>query len=189
MEGYTPPPGQELQVDIRIASADYFQTMEIPLKTGDFSTKKIRPTSRTVAIIDEKFAQRFWPNGDAVGKHVCWFDPKKPMTIVGVVGVVKQYGLDTDGKIAAYFPHQQYPDPRMFLVARTATEGTGLSSAIVGQIHAVDPDAVVYDIRSMQERLYVRWRDSVFRAPCWAHSRCSRCFWRRWALRRDVAIW
>ena len=106
-----------------------------------------------MAMIDQKFAQRFWPNGDAVGKHL-WFDPKKPMTIVGVVGVVKQYGLETEGKIAVYFPHEQHPGDRMFLAVRTATGGAGLSSAIVKQIHAVDPDALVYGIRSMQERLY-----------------------------------
>ncbi len=83
-----------------------------------------------------------------------WFNPKKPMTIVGVVGVVKQYGLETDGKIATYFPQQQQPDPRMFLAVRTSTEVAGLSSAVVSQIHAVDPDVVVYGIRTMQERLH-----------------------------------
>jgi predicted permease len=153
VEGYTPPPGQELQVDIRVASTDYFRTMEIPLKGGRFFTSDDTEEQPLVAIIDQKFARRFWPNGDAVGKHL-WFDPKKPMTIVGVVGVVKQYGLETEGKIAVYFPHEQHPGNRMFLAVRTTTEGAGLSSAIVKQIHAVDPDAVVYGIRSMQERLY-----------------------------------
>jgi predicted permease len=154
VEGYTPPQGQELQADIRVASTDYFRTMEIPLKSGRFFNEDDAADKPPVAIVDEKFAQRFWPNGDAVGKHVWWFDFKKPRTIVGVVGVVKQYGLDTDGKIAAYFPQQQYADPRMFLAVRAATEGTGLSSAVVRQIHMVDPDAVVYEIRSMQERLH-----------------------------------
>jgi predicted permease len=153
VEGYTPPPGQELQVDMRLASTDYFRTMEIPLKGGRFFNTDDTEEKPLVAIIDRKFAERFWPNGDAVGKHL-WFDPKKPLTIVGVVGVVKQYGLETEGKIAVYFPHGQNPGNRMFLAVRTATEGAGLSSAVVKQIHAVDPDAVVYGIRTMQERLY-----------------------------------
>lgn len=153
VEGYTPPPGQELQSDIRVASSDYFRTMEIPLKNGRFFNEDDRADKPQVVIIDRKFAQRFWPHGDAVGKHL-WFDPKKPFTIVGVVGVVKQYGLETDGKMAVYFPANQQPDNRMFLVVRTSTEGMGLSSPVVGQIHAVDPDVVVYGIRSMQERLY-----------------------------------
>ena len=154
VEGYAPPPGQELQADIRVASTDYFRTMEIPLRKGRFFTEDDNADKPQVVIIDEKFAQRFWSNSDPIGKHLWFRDPKKPITIVGVVGVVKQYGLETDGKIATYFPQQQYPDPRMFLAVRTSSEPAGLSSAVVSQIHAVDPDVVVYDIRTMQERLY-----------------------------------
>jgi predicted permease len=153
VEGYTPPPGQELQVDIRVASTNYFRTMEIPLGKGRFFTEDDNADKPQVVIIDEKFAQRFWPDGDAIGKHV-WFNPKKPITIVGVVGVVKQYGLETDGKIATYFSELQEPDQRMFLAVRTSSEAAGLSSAVVRQIHAVDPDVVVYGIRTMQDRLY-----------------------------------
>jgi predicted permease len=153
VEGYTPPPGQELQADIRVASADYFRTMEIPLRKGRFFTEDDNADKPQTVIIDEKFAQRFWPDSDPIGKHL-WFDPKKPMTIVGVVGVVKQYGLETDGKIATYFPQQQQPDPRMFLAVRTSSEAAGLSTAVVSQIHTVDPDVVVYGIRTMQERLH-----------------------------------
>ena len=153
VEGYTPPPGQELQADIRIASRDYFRTMEIPLRTGRFFSEDDTMEKQQVAIIDEKFAQRFWPNGGAIGKHL-WFNPKKPMTIVGVVGIVKQYGLETDGKIATYLPFEQHPGNELFLAVRTSAEEAGLSSALASQIHAVDPNVVVYDIRTMQERLH-----------------------------------
>jgi len=153
VEGYTPPPGRQLQADIRIASADYFRTMRIPLKTGRFFNEDDTMDKPQVAIIDEKFAQRFWPNGDAIGKHV-WFNPKRPMTIVGVVGVVKQYGLETEGKIATYFPLEQHPGSPAFLVVRTPAAEAGLLSAVVSQIHALDPDVVVYDIGTMQERLH-----------------------------------
>ena len=111
VEGYAPPPGQELQADVRVASTDYFRTMEIPLRMGRFFTEDDTADKPQVVIIDEKFAQRFWPDSDPIGKHL-WLDPKKPITIVGVVGVVKQYGLETDGKIATYFPLQQFPGPR-----------------------------------------------------------------------------
>lgn len=153
VEGYTPPPGQELQADIRIASTDYFRTMEIPLRAGRFFNEDDTLEKPQVAIVDQKFAQRFWPNGDAVGKHI-WFNPKKPMEIVGVVGVVKQYSLETEGKIVTYFPLEQHPDNQTFLTVRTPAEEAGLPSAVVSQIHAVDPDVVVYDVRTMQERLH-----------------------------------
>jgi len=153
VEGYTPPPGQELQADIRVAGTDYFRTMEIPLRKGRYFTEDDNADKPQVVIIDEKFAQRFWPDSDPIGKHL-WWDPKKPATIVGVVGVVKQYGLEMDGKIATYFPHQQFPSQRMFLAVRTSSEAAGLPSAVVSQIHAVDPDVVVYGIRAMRERLH-----------------------------------
>jgi len=153
VEGYAPPPGQELQADIRVAGTGYFRTMEIPLRKGRFFNEDDTADKPQVVIIDEKFAQRFWPNGDPIGKHL-WFDPKKPITIVGVVGVVKQYGLETEGKIATYFPHQQMPGQRMFLAVRTSSEAAALASAVVSEIHALDPDVVVYGIRTMQERMH-----------------------------------
>jgi predicted permease len=153
VEGYAPSPGQELQVDQRTASTDYFRAMEIPLIAGRFFSDRDVIGMPQVAIIDANFAQRFWPHNDAIGKHL-WFDPKKPITIVGVVGVVKQYGLETDGKIATYFPLQQGPDSGMFMVARSASHEAGLSTAIINEIHAVDPAVVVYGVRSMQDRLF-----------------------------------
>ena len=53
MEGYTPPPGQELQTDFRIAGANYFRTMKIPLKNGRFFTEDDTLDKAPVAIIDE----------------------------------------------------------------------------------------------------------------------------------------
>lgn len=153
VEGYNPPRGQELQVDMRTASADYFRAMEISLVRGRFFGGEDTLDSQQVIIIDEKFAERFWPNGDAIGHHL-WFDPKKPFTIVGVVGVVRQYGLDTEGKIAVYFPQSQNASRSMFLVARTASDPGAITSSIVSAIHAVDPGIAVYGIQTMQQRLY-----------------------------------
>ncbi len=154
VEGYTPPPGQELQVDVRVASNDYFRAMDIPLLKGRFFNEHDTKDSQRMAIIDEKFAQRFWPHDNPIGKHL-WFDhPEKPSIIAGVVGVVKQYGLDSEGKIAVYFSHQQGQSNIMYLVVRTASDPVGLTGAIVREIHAVDPNAVVYQVRTMQDRLH-----------------------------------
>jgi putative ABC transport system permease protein len=154
VEGYVPPPGQEMQADMRVASTDYFRTMEIQLRKGRFFNEDDTAEKMQVAIIDEKFAQRFWPDSDPIGKRLSFkFNPERPMMIVGVVGVVKQYGLETEGKIAAYFPFEQYPGQRMFLAVRSSTEPTALSSAVIAQVHAVDPNVVVYDIRTMAARL------------------------------------
>src|SRR5262249_51582404 len=133
VEGFTPPPGQELQVDQRVATVDYFRTMVIPLRDGRFFEDRDTPNSPQVVLIDDRFAQRFWPHESPIGKHV-WFDPKKPMTIVGVVGSVKQYGLDTDEKIVVYFPYTQSPAGRLYIVARTSLEPAGMASAIGREI-------------------------------------------------------
>jgi predicted permease len=153
VEGFTPTPGQELQVDLRNASADYFSSMKIPLRAGRFFNEHDTIDLPGVMIVDERFANRFWPHGDAVGKHL-WFDPKRPLTIVGVVGATKQYGLETDGKIAAYFAQQQFPSAGPYLTVRTAGDPAAISAAVVNEIHAADPNTVVYDIRTMAERVY-----------------------------------
>jgi predicted permease len=154
VEGYHPEPGQELQADLRTAGFAYFETMQIPLLKGRFFSEYDTAESQQVAIIDENFARRFWRDSDPVGKHV-WFDPKKPILIAGVVGNVKQYGLDSDAKIAIYFPHSQNVDNGMYLVARTSSADPGaLAGSVVREIHAIDSNVPVYEIETMRDRLY-----------------------------------
>ena len=150
VEGFTPQPGQELQVDQRAATPDYFRTMEIPLVKGRvFTDFDAMPNAQPVAIVDEKFAQRFWPGGDAVGRRV-WNDPKRQVTIVGVVGTVKQYGLDIDGRIVVYRPTLNV---LQYQVARTSGDPAAAAGAMVRAINQVDPTIPVYDIRTMTDRM------------------------------------
>ena len=156
VEGFTPQPGQELQVDQRAVMPDYFRTMGIPLRKGRFFTDfDGMAKAQSVVVVDEKFAQRFWPSEDPIGKHV-WNDPKQPLTIVGVVGTVKQYGLDSDGRIVVYRPAVGLLP---YLVARTSSEPTAVAGAIVRAIHEVNPTVPLYDIRTMQDRM----KDSLAR--------------------------
>jgi hypothetical protein len=138
VEGYTPPSGSELQVDSRTASPDYFRTMQIPLVAGRFFSAGDRIGTQPVAIIDEKFAKRFWPHESPLGKHL-WFDPKTPMTIAGVVKAVKQYTLDDEGKIAVYVPQAQRPDQAMYLVVRTSSDPADIARPVTDVVHAMEP--------------------------------------------------
>ena len=150
VEGFTPQPGQELQVDQRAATPDYFRTMEIPLITGRFfSAFDAMPNAQRVVIVDDRFAQRFWPNADPIGKHV-WNDPKQPATIVGVVGAVKQYGLDVEGRIVVYRPSLGLLS---YQVARTTADPAAAAGDIIRAIQSVDPTIPVYDVRTMQDRM------------------------------------
>jgi predicted permease len=149
VEGWTPAPGQELQVDQRSATSDYFRTMRIPLVKGRFFTDADLPANvEQVAIIDEKFAQRFWPGGDAIGRHL-WGDPARKTIIVGVVGSVKQYGLDIDGRIVVYRPGLW----NGYQVARTSLDPGTVGAAIARKIHEFDPSMTVFDMQTMTERM------------------------------------
>ena len=148
VEGWTPQPGQELQVDQRNATIDYFRTMKIPLTQGRFfEDGDLAAQAAPVAIIDQKFADRFFPGG-AIGKQV-WFDPKQKITIVGVVGTVKQYGLDIDGRIVVYRPGVF----SAWHVARISGDPASVGAALARKIREFDPTITVGDIQTMTERV------------------------------------
>jgi predicted permease len=148
VEGWTPQPGQELQVDQRAATIDYFRTMKIPLTQGRiFEEGDLAAQAAPVAIVDQRFADRFWPDG-AIGKQV-WFDPKQKITIVGVVGSVKQYGLDIDGRIVVYRPTPF----AAWHVARTSGDPASVGAALARKLRELDPTITVVDMQTMTERM------------------------------------
>jgi predicted permease len=150
VEGWIPEPGQELQVDQRNATPKYFSTMKIPLIAGRFFNDADLPqNAEPVVVIDNKFAQRFWPQGNAIGKHV-WNDPARKLRIVGVVGAVKQYGLDVDGRIVVYRPS---PSGGSYQVARTSGDPATVARAMVKKMHELDPSLTVFDVRTMSDRM------------------------------------
>jgi predicted permease len=157
IEGYVPPANQpELQVDQRPATPVYFRTMQIPLIKGRFFSESDADKTQPVVLIDEKMADHFWPQGDPIGQHVKpGTDPKTPwLTVVGVVGVVKQYGLDTDTRMVVYYPYKQAPDNAMYFVARSTSDPASLTGAMTQAVHAVDPNIPIYDADTMAERLH-----------------------------------
>jgi predicted permease len=155
IEGFVPPPNQpELQVDQRIATPDYFTAMSIPLIQGRLFSSSDTDKSQPVVLVDQKMAERFWPHGDAVGRRIRHNQKSPWLTIAGVVGVVKQYGLDTDTRMVVYYAHSQHPGGSMFLVARTTGDPAALTDAIDQQVQAIDPDVPVYDIATMLQRVH-----------------------------------
>lgn len=103
---------------------EYLKTMNIALKEGRFFTNQDSPTSPHVAVVDEEFAKKFFPGEDAVGKFFTDDYLGGPAEIVGVVGHVKQWGLD-DNKVAMhaefYVPFAQIPDVSMSDMIRRVT--------------------------------------------------------------------
>ncbi len=157
IEGYVPTTGQEaIQADQRIAGAGYFETMKVPLLSGRYFDERDVKDSTPVAIIDENMARTYWPGADPVGRRLKsgGLDNDSPwMTVVGVVGSVKQYALDTDSRVTFYRAHGQTPSGTMYVVARTSLEPEGLSNALVREARAVEPNVPVFDVKTMGQRL------------------------------------
>jgi predicted permease len=161
VEGRVPPAGENfINADMRIASGHYFAAMEIPLLAGRFFNDQDTATSPKVLIIDEYMARQLWPNQDPIGKRIHFggitekiTDENPWETVVGVVGRVKQYTLDSDSRIALYLPQTQYATRAMNVVLRTEGDPAALSSAVKGQIQALDSDLPLYNVRTMEQRV------------------------------------
>jgi predicted permease len=150
-----------MEIDYRTATNEYFQAMEIPLVRGRLFTDADTADAQLVALVDPDFAQRFWPGQDPIGKRIVidLLPNSKPpaprfRTIVGVVGHVKHYGLDTQGREQAYFPHAQIDDARdMYLAVRTPLDPSSVSNAIRQQVFSIDKDLPIFNISTMDARL------------------------------------
>ena len=164
VEGRVPPPGEKfINADMRSAAGDYFRAMGVPLIRGRLfdSRDTLAAPGRTDAperaiVIDELMARELWPNADPIGKRIKFGDAASTSpweTVVGVVGRVKQYGLDADARIALYRPHTQSPSRNLFVTVRTSGDVTSLDAMVAKEIRAFDKDLPLYHVQSMQRRV------------------------------------
>jgi predicted permease len=157
IEGQVLPPGENfINADQRIVAGQYFTAMQIPLIRGRLFTENDNATSPSVVIIDDYMAAQFWPGQDPLGKRIRLGLPSSDVTlvtVVGVVGRVKQYTLDSDSRIALYLPHLQYPTRDLNVVVRTQGEPSSVAGAVTRAVHDLDPTLPVYAVRSMQQRV------------------------------------
>jgi len=158
VEGRTPPPGEKfINADIRTAGGRYFEALKIPLIEGRFFDERDHAQATPVAIVDEKLARQFWPNESALGKRIRYGTEAEKfpwMTIVGVVGHVKQETLDGTSRIAFYWPHLQRPSRAMMIALRTATSDPALvAAAAKAAIRKIDADLPLYQVRTMRQRV------------------------------------
>jgi predicted permease len=141
---------------------NYFQTMGIPLILGRWFTPADRIESQPVTIVNLAAARKFWPGENAIGKHVRWGVKAPWQTIVGIVGDVSQGPLNTAVSPHVYRPYNQLPGPfleedpfsdwhAMNVTLRTQADPASLTSAVVAEVHALDPDLAVASIRTMTE--------------------------------------
>ncbi len=157
VEGRVPLPGEKfINADVRMVSGRYFQTMQIPFREGRLFNDDDVANKPRVAIVDEYMAEQLWPNQDPIGKRLHMggiSETNSPwITVVGVVGRVKQYTLDSDSRIAYYLPQTQYVARAMNIVMRGSNDPAALAGAVKQQIHELNPDLPLYNVTTMQER-------------------------------------
>jgi len=151
IEGRPVNPSEELRLDRRVVTEDYFRAMSIPLKSGrvfnanDWSNPK-------VVLINETGAKRYWNGENPVGRRIRFEeDEDKWVEIVGVVGDVRQSSIEAEPKPELYIPYFQSPSNNMTVVAKMNAGGTGSAASFRSEVTAVDRSQPVYNIRTMGE--------------------------------------
>ncbi|HEY6232331.1 MAG TPA: ABC transporter permease [Pyrinomonadaceae bacterium] len=149
-------PGDEPSLETRSVLGDYFHTMQIPLRRGrDFAPQDFADKAPLVGIVNDEMVRQYFANEDPLGKRVRWVrDPEIHwITIVGVVGDVKHFGLDLPEQPALYSPYTQInPWKRwMTVVARTQSSPEAMAQAVKQEIWKVDSQLPITDVKTMNE--------------------------------------
>ena len=153
VEGKSDPnPERDPSADRYAISPDYLRTMRIPLLTGRKFTQEDRRESPLAVIVNQTFARHFWPGESAIGKRLRIGDTKGPWRmVVGVAGDVLHRGLDAPHSLQVYVPNTQWTDSDVLMVVRTANDPASIVAAVRHAIAAVDPQAPVTDVATMDE--------------------------------------
>jgi putative ABC transport system permease protein len=156
IEGHPVAAGEEPATNFYTASTDYFQTMRIPLLQGRTFASTDLLGSAPVTVVNQAFAERFFPGGKAVGQHIqpgISVDDKAPLMreIVGVVGNVKLQSLRDDPQPECYVPATQTPFDGFTLVLRTPLSGASLATGVKDAVASLDRSVPVYEVRTLDD--------------------------------------
>jgi putative ABC transport system permease protein len=152
IEGQAPVPGQSLPVsDFRVVSPEYFDTMHIPLVEGRPFTQADRPGVPDVSILNRSAARHFWGSADPVGKRFSTDNGKTWNLVVGVVGDVKQFGLDKNPADEIYVPLAQNPLLDAAVVVKTSVEPMSVARGIIETLYTIDPNQPAARVRSLEQ--------------------------------------
>jgi predicted permease len=151
VEGKTYPPNEGPLVEFRVVSDNYFKTANIPLLRGRLFSKEQGDSNQPVVVINEAMAKQIWPNEDPIGKRV---GDDTRVTVIGVVGNVKNYGLLRPTIPELYAPYTLknfWNDMRwnMRLMVRSKSDDGSIAAAVRREVQAVDPAQPIYAVNTM----------------------------------------
>src|SRR4029077_9655743 len=156
IEGQVPTPGAGLNVDSHtVVLENYFQTLGIPLIRGRFFSDVDTLKSTPVVIVNRTLADRYFHGQDPIGHRMKWGPPESDgywMTIIGVVGDVKQFDLEKDVRPQTYESVLQYPSfSGLRIVLRGKSSAQNLITALRTAVHALDSQLPIMRVRTMEE--------------------------------------
>jgi putative ABC transport system permease protein len=137
--------------DLRSATPGYFQTLGIPLVTGRFFTASDGPDSPDVAIVNQTLARRYWGQETGVGHRISADSGKTWISIVGVVGDVRHYGLDSEPSDEVYLPFAQAPFREGTFLVRTTADPGAMARRIGEEVLAIDPGQPLANVQTLEE--------------------------------------
>ncbi|MDA2938722.1 ABC transporter permease [Acidobacteria bacterium AH-259-A15] len=144
------PEGPAYSAQIRKANHDYFAALVIPLLRGRYFREQEDNETNHRVIINKTTAVRFWPDQNPLGERLTVLGPQpRSYEIVGVVGDVKQFGLDSEDQPTIYVPWAQFPSNAITFAMRTDHDPLSLAQAVRQEVWAMDPDLAVYQVRTM----------------------------------------
>jgi putative ABC transport system permease protein len=152
--------------DWRSVSSDYFRALDVPILAGRAFNDGDSVDHPAVGAIDERLAREGFAGTSPIGKRFRIEYPGAPwIEIVGVVGHLRQEGLERDPRPQIYWPYQQRTQDRMAMVVKTTADPSSLAAAVRAAIREVDPDQPLYDVLPMPEvlerTLRGRWLNAV----------------------------
>ena len=151
------PQGQRPTAPIRVIATDYFKTMGIPVRQGRVFDQNDRFESAPVVIVNERFASKFFPGQNVIGKRIkpgmsADDSGDKMREIVGVVGNVKHLALKNEDSPEMYLPQTQIPFNIMSLVIRTSlSDPSALTASLRKELAALDKTIPLTSVRVFDE--------------------------------------
>ena len=157
IEGRPPAPGHTPEAAFQAVSANYFETMRVPLIAGRRIEDRDTADAPRVAVVGRRLARQWWPGGESpLGRRIRIGDASRERpwaTVVGVVGDEMFRVFDRAPHATLYVPYAQAPREKMDIGVRVSGDPARLVSSIAAAIHSVDPEQPVTDVRTVDAQI------------------------------------
>ena len=155
-EHYPPPANGTMNTCYHsVIYGDYLQAMGIPLLRGRYFNEHDGPQATQVLLVSEALAKKYWPGQDALGKRLKWgpLESSDPwLTVVGVVGDVKQGPLDSAAALHTYQPYAQLGSaPSLRIAVRTQSDPAAMAADLRAAVWGLDRQLALGSVRTMDE--------------------------------------